>query len=185
MKMWQKGLLTAVATSIAFGAYADNQKPTCTAWCLAPVKNKIYLNAMFGFGEGTGNSNLGLAIGGGVGYRINSNIASEVLFLRTPKGTGSDTTSTYMFGGAMKVSLPFSPKLVGYAKMGLAVLDNASNSSNASTTRLGVLMGAGADYYVHSNLAFGGELLGTFGGSNADTIAVVGTLNYIFGGSRD
>ena len=177
----KKILLTLLAVSLSGTVFAAEKQADCHAWCEAPVAHKFYISGMLGFGEGSGNSDLGFAFGGAGGYRINSNIAAEFDFIRTPQGTGSDTSSTYLFAGATKLSLPFSARLSGFAKLGLGVVDNGTSSGGSSSTRLGFLMGGGADYQLHPNLGVGGELLGTFGGTDAGTVAVLGNVTYTFG----
>lgn len=182
MKTLRIAFVLASTAVFSQAALAAGHESSCHAWCTAPVSKPLYISGMLGFGEGSGNSDLGFAGGGAFGYRFNSNVAGEFDVIRTPQGTGSDTSSTFLFAGAAKLSLPFSPRLSGFAKLGLGVVDNAGSGGGSSSTRLGFLMGGGADYQLHRNLGVGGELLGTFGGTDAGTVAVLGNITYHFGG---
>jgi len=173
-------LLLAGIFSLTFAATNNNYDDVCTAWCLKPIPKKYYVGGLVGLGEGAGNSNIGLAWGGFAGYRFNSNMAGEFIFDRTPRGTANNTAHTNLFGGAVKVSLPFSPRLDGFAKLGLGVVNSGEYTGAASSTRFGFLIGTGADYYVSKSVALSAQLLGTMGGTDADTFAVLGGVAYLF-----
>ena len=172
-------LFTGIFT-LTFAASETNDDDGCTAWCLKPILKKYYVGGLVGLGEGAGNSNIGFAWGGFAGYRFNSNMAGEFIFDRTPRGTNTDISHTNLFGGAVKFSLPFSPRLDGFAKLGLGVVHDDDYTGTDSSTRFGFLIGTGADYYITKSVALSAQLIGTMGGTNADTFAVLGGVAYLF-----
>lgn len=159
---------------------AKRKLPTCKAWCLAPVKRKYYASLLLGLGEGTGNSDIGFAYGVTGGYRVNSNVSSEVLFMGMRRGEDGNFANSYLFGGDFKFSLPFSPLLTGFAKFGITIVHSTAGLGLIPMNRFGWLFGGGVQYKLDTHWSATGQVLGTTGGDGADTLALLGGLQYLF-----
>lgn len=153
----------------------------------APSVRPYYVGGMLGFGEGTGKSDMGFAFGLNGGYRFNQNISADFNFVRTPQGTGtfSGNTSSLLFGGGIKVTLPVATALDVFGKAGIGVVHNTDESSGSSAddseTHLGFLFGGGVAYHIAPQVDLSAELLGSGVGKDTDTFSVLGGVSYLFG----
>jgi hypothetical protein len=160
--MTMKKLLTITMLMASASIFADS-----APYALQPlhVSEKLFVNPLFGIGEGAGDDDVGFAFGGALGYRFNSLVMAEFDIIRTPRG--SDSSILFTVGPRITANLNNTWSV--YAKIGLGAVYNTGDNSAA---HLATMLGFGGKMAINSAWGLSSEITGSVG-SDASTYSLL------------